>query len=149
VAIGIGEYCLIPRITDVGLGSLFEWKTDCDEILPKYSRHDEKKLCAALDALLDLSGVNPSDLEFSGRMSVGLRPIREGSRRCGLVTVGRPRLRAWRRGSYSGLGCGNQVVDLIRNEFKSAAAEVNPTGLPNTTAAMGTSMATAGELGSS
>jgi hypothetical protein len=31
-----------------------------------------------------------SDLEFSGRMSVGLRPIREGvagSRRCGLATV--------------------------------------------------------------
>ncbi len=22
--------------------------------------------------------------------------------------------------------CGNQVVDLIRNEFRSAAAEVNP-----------------------
>jgi hypothetical protein len=45
--------------------------------------------------------------------------------------------------------CGNQVADLIRNEFRSAAAEVNPTGLPNTTAAMGTSMSTAGELGSS
>ena len=46
-------------------------------------------------------------------------------------------------------GCGNQVVDLVRNEFRNAAAEVNPTGLPNTTAAMGTSIATAGELGSS
>jgi hypothetical protein len=88
VAIGIGEYCLIPRITDVGLGSLFEWKTDCDEILPKYSRHDEKKLCAALDALLDLSGVNPSDLEFSGRMSVGLRHIREGGCRLEALWLG-------------------------------------------------------------
>ena len=41
---GIGEYCLIPLITDVGLGSLFERETDWDEILPKYSRHDEKEL---------------------------------------------------------------------------------------------------------
>ena len=90
MGIGIGEYCLIPRITDVGLGSLFERETDWDEILPKYSRHDEKKLWSALDTLLDLSGVNPSDLEFSGRTSVGLRPIREGaagSRPCGLATV--------------------------------------------------------------
>jgi hypothetical protein len=90
VGIGIGEYCLIPRITDVGLGGLFERETDCGEILPKYCRHDEKRLWAALDTLLDLSDVNPSELEFAGRMSVGLRPIREGgagSRRCGKATV--------------------------------------------------------------
>jgi D-amino-acid oxidase len=153
VGIGIGEYCLIPRITDVGLGSLFERETDWDEILPKYSRHDEKKLWSALDTLLDLSGVNPSDLEFSGRTSVGLRPIREGGCRLEALWLG-DRLVVHNYG-HGGAGvtlawgCGNQVVDLIRNEFRSAAAEVNATGLPNTTAAMGTSTATAGELGSS
>jgi hypothetical protein len=42
--VGRGEYCLITRITDVGLGSLFERGSDWYEISPKYSRHDEEKL---------------------------------------------------------------------------------------------------------
>jgi hypothetical protein len=42
--VGIGEHCLITRITDARLGSLFERRTDWYEISPKYSRHDENKL---------------------------------------------------------------------------------------------------------
>jgi D-amino-acid oxidase len=153
VGIGIGEYCLIPRITDVGLGSLFEREADWDAILPKYSRHDEKKLLAALDTLLDLSGANRSDLEFSGRTSVGLRPIREGGCRLEASWLGdRLVVQNYGHGGAGvtlAWGCGNQVVDLMRNEFNSAAAEINPTGLPNATASMGTPMTTAGGLGSS
>jgi hypothetical protein len=37
---------------------------------------------------LDLSGVNPSDLEFSGRTSAGLRPIREGGCRIEVLWLG-------------------------------------------------------------
>ncbi|MFL6047646.1 MAG: FAD-dependent oxidoreductase [Propionibacteriaceae bacterium] len=126
VGIGIGEYCLIPRITDVGLGSLFEQEIDCDEIWPGRSERNERRLWAALDALVELSGVDRSALEFSGRTSVGLRPIREGGYRLEALWHG-DRLVVHNYG-HGGLGvtvawgCANQVVDLIRRELAGTAA---------------------------
>jgi hypothetical protein len=83
----------------------------------------------------------------------GLRPIREEGCRLEALWLG-DRLvdtitdMAAREFTLA-LECGNQVADLIRNEFRSTAAEVTQLACQNTTAAMGTSMSTAGELGSS
>jgi D-amino-acid oxidase len=126
VAIGIGEYCLVPRITDVGLGSLFE-EADCNESLPIPPPSGEEKLWAALGTLLRLSGIDSSELEFSGRTSVGLRPIREGGCRVEALWNG-DRLIVHNYG-HGGAGvtlawgCADRVVELICEKFGAGHRE--------------------------
>jgi D-amino-acid oxidase len=137
VAIGLGEYCLIPRITDVGLGSLFEQEADRNETQARHSLRDEKKLWAALDTLLGLSGVDPSELEFSGRTSVGLRPIREGG--CRLEALWNGDKLIVHNYGHGGAGvtlawgCADRVVELISKEFGVGDSEDAASSLPGRT----------------
>lgn len=77
VSVGIDEYCLIPRITDLGVGSLFENEDDSNSVEPRYSQKSEDKLRAAVGLLAELCGADRLSLEFSGRRAVGLRPSRK------------------------------------------------------------------------
>jgi D-amino-acid oxidase len=78
VSVGIDEYCLVPRITDIALGSLVEDDGGSNNVEPKYSEKSDEKLRAALGALMALCGINRSSLEFCGRSAIGLRPSRKG-----------------------------------------------------------------------
>jgi D-amino-acid oxidase len=81
VGVGIDEYCLVPRIKDIGVGSLFEDVDDSNHIEPRYSQKSEDKLRAAVGILAELCGVDRLSLEFSGRSAVGLRPSRTNGAR--------------------------------------------------------------------
>jgi D-amino-acid oxidase len=74
VSVGLGEHCLIPRIDDVGIGSLLIEEDD-DVVHPTYSAEDERKLRQLVEPLRALSGID-GVLDFSGRVAVGLRPMR-------------------------------------------------------------------------
>lgn len=116
VSVGIDEYCLIPRITDIGIGSLFENELDPNSIEPTYSQKSEEKLRAALGILTELCGIDRLSLEFSGRTAVGLRPSRkDGVRLEAQQQHGRLVIHNYGHGGGGvtlAWGCANQVARL-------------------------------------
>jgi D-amino-acid oxidase len=76
-SIGFGQYCLVPRVHDIGIGSLLR-VVDPDTIEPQWCHEDGEELDAAMSALARLAEIEPEELTPTGRRVAGLRPSREG-----------------------------------------------------------------------
>ena len=129
VAVGVDEYCLIPRITDVGLGSLLHGESNRNETRARYSHQSEQLLLAALDQLLRLSGAGDEQMEFSGRAAFGLRPIREDGCRLEAAQTGAGLIVHNYGHGGAGVtlawGCADRVAEMIATEFNGLSVHEN------------------------
>lgn len=117
VSVGLGEYCFIPRIDDIGLGSLLrDEPPDSTEAL--YSLEDEATLLSVFETLGVLGDVDLDDLRACGRRAVGLRPLREGGFRLESETLDGGQLVVHNYGHGGGgvtfaWGCAEHVRHLV------------------------------------
>ena len=122
-AIGLDQYCLIPRVSDIGLGSLLEPENLWDPPLHTSQRRAKRRLRRALSPLLQLAGMDRSELEFTGKRVVGLRPARKTGIRLETTRIsGTTVIHNYGHGGGGvslAWGCANKVLQLAVPESRS------------------------------